>query len=123
MSVPEYGEFSWVADPAGVDGDRERALLARQRGDIEILGGVVDEEASYEFDEWALIRLRGDYYLLRSSGCSCPSPSEVWGIECGPTTIAKIREKIEGGDYHGFSLPKKKLDAFLALLAEAEAKA
>lgn len=115
-------EWSWVAhrdaDPA--EGSVAAALVKR-RYDIEILGGITDDEASYSYDDWALCRLDGAYYLLSTSGCSCPSPSETWRVEIGPATLAEVRKHVLDGDYTGYTLPKRQMSDFIALLDAAEA--
>lgn len=120
----EYGGFSWVAHPDGLrsnyngntkDTDTE-AMLVSRRYDLEIIGGVSDEEASYSYDDWALCELDGRYYLLSTSGCSCPSPEETWRLEIGPATLAEIRGHITDGKYAGYTLPARQMDEFLALI-------
>ena len=39
-----------------------------------------DPCASYSYDDFALILLDKKYYVVETSGCSCPSPGETW--EC-----------------------------------------
>lgn len=121
--------FSWVAHPNGLldcsmgnsakDATDIMKKLVARRLDIEILGGVVDEEASYDYDELALIRLDGEFYLLNTSGCSCPSADETWGVPLGPTSLSVVRTFIESGSYSGYTLPKEQVDQFLAIIDEA----
>lgn len=118
----DYGEFYWVAHPNASPSNEHECLLVKERYRIEILGGVLDDEACYEYDEWALCELDGKYYLLSTSGCSCPSPSETWRIEIGPATIAQIKAHVQSGAYDGYTLPKKKETDFLKLLDSVEPK-
>ena len=114
-------EWGWVAHPDGVDsGNDDMAFLAAHRYELEIIGGVRDNDASWSYDDWALTKLDGSYWLLATKGCSCPSPVETWRIEMGPATIEEIRAHIEGGHYEGYTVPKKQMDEFMALLDEAE---
>lgn len=113
-------DWWWVAHEDGLDRNNPRSVeLVKRRYEIEIIGGVVDQEASYSYDEMALCKLGNDYYLLSTSGCSCPSPSETWGIEIGPTTLSEIKQHIQSGNYQGYTLPKKQESEFLALIEEA----
>jgi hypothetical protein len=112
--------MEWIANPRCEDkGELEQKLIDR-RDDIEVIGMVTDDEADYSYDEWALIKLDSDYYLLSTSGCSCPSPSETWYVNLGPATLAEIKNDIVNGDYDGYTLPKKQAGDFLALFDTAE---
>jgi hypothetical protein len=124
----EYGEFYWVAHPDGIGGgyngntkeiDTESMLVSR-RYDLEIIGGIHDEEANYSYDDWVLCELDGRYYLLATSGCSCPSPSETWRLEIGPATLADIRAHVTSGQYEGYTVPGRQMAEFLALIDSAE---
>lgn len=43
-----------------------------------------DPAACYSYDDWALVELEGCYYIVNTSGCSCPSPDETWELMfCG----------------------------------------
>jgi len=83
-----------------------------------LIGGVVDENAGYEYDEFALVQIDGVFYLLQTIGCSCPSPSETWHVR-HKGTIADIRAAIISGEYDGYTLPGRKRDEFLALIDKA----
>lgn len=114
-------EWGWVAHENGLNSrstEVERELVTN-RYKLEIIGGITDKEASYDYDDWALCRLGRRYFLLSTSGCSCPSPSETWRIEKGPATLAEIRKHVVDGDYEGYSMPKRQLDDFVALLDKA----
>lgn len=115
---PYDQEFWWVAHPDGASTDAQFDLVKR-RYELEIIGGVQDKDASYSYDDWALCRLGNKYYLLSTSGCSCPSPAETWRIEIGPTSLKKIKTHVESGEYEGYTVPKKQLDEFLALIKGA----
>lgn len=39
-----------------------------------------DPHSCYDYDDYALAELDGVYYVFNTSGCSCPSPSETWGL-------------------------------------------
>jgi hypothetical protein len=39
-----------------------------------------DPHAFYSYDDYALAELDGAYYAFNTSGCSCPSPDETWGL-------------------------------------------
>jgi len=122
-------EWNWVAHPEALQnsgsygarddaGNETEQMLVKRRYDLEIVGGVQDKEASYSYDEWALCKLDGQYYLLSTSGCSCPSPSETWRLEIGPATLAQIDAHVRSGAYDGYTLPKKQEEDFLKLLRD-----
>ncbi len=46
----------------------------------ETLAESSDPDASYDYDDYALALLDGRYYVFNTSGCSCPSPEETWGL-------------------------------------------
>ena len=118
----EYGYLTWVGHPeAGYENDQTpEGELTRRRYEINILGGIEDSEASYDYDDWALCELDGKYYLLSTSGCSCPSPSETWGLQHGPATLAEIREHLKEGNYEGYTVPGKQMDEFMDLIDKVE---
>lgn len=123
---PEKGsydqEWGWVGhDECDNPGPQELELI-KHRYELEIHGGIVDEEACYSYDDWAVCSLGDDFYLLATSGCSCPSPSETWRVETGPTTVDGIRKHLLSGDYEGYTVPSRQQNEFLALLDSIEKK-
>lgn len=106
--------FYWVAHPES--GEDE---LSKRRYDMEIIGGIVDAEASYSYDDWALVELDKNFYLFSTSGCSCPSPSETCRLEIGPATLDQIEEHVKSENYEGYTVPKRQLDEFLELINKA----
>ena len=126
MKLPpldSYKDAYWVGHP-NCDTKRplEELLIAR-RADIELLGTIEDKDASYSYDDFALVRLDADYYLLNTTGCSCPSPSETWHVEIGPATLDEIEAFLLGGHYQGYTVPKRQMDEFLAALSAAREQA
>ena len=123
MKLPgldEYGKAAyWVGHPDCYQASPVEKLIIDNRDRVELLGTIEDAEASYSYDDFALIRLDADYYLLNTSGCSCPSPSETWNVEIGPATLDEIEVFIRGGNYQGYTVPKKQMDEFLAALDAA----
>lgn len=128
-------EFSWVAHPDALyyvdkfiygvrqDGGNDiEKMLVQRRYDLEIIGGVQDNEADYSYDDWALCLLDNQYYLLSTSGCSCPSPRETWRLEIGPATLAAIEQHVKSGAYAGYTLPKKQEADFIKLLNDEAAR-
>jgi hypothetical protein len=107
---------SWIADPEGGDRGPMCQDLIKNRDKIFVIGEISDDEASYSYDDWALIKYKGKFYLLATSGCSCPSPRETWDIEKGPATLKQIRKHITDGAYSGYSMPKRQLDQFIEML-------
>ncbi len=107
----DASQYPWVGD-ADHDGDRtpdvQRIIDGRAR--IVVLGGWEDPEvsypeASYSYNDTALVRLDGDYYALTTSGGSCPSPSETWSIEYGPATLDELRAWCAKDPYADTLLP------------------
>ena len=88
---------------------------------MQVFGVINDAEASYSYHDYALVRLHGEWYLLETAGCSCPSPSETWGVTRGPTTLGDIRRFIqeEGGE-RGWGVTKRQNAEFVALVDDAE---
>lgn len=115
-SKESYSTYGWIAsNEYGVGNEGIEKVLCDNRDEIFVLGTINDDEASYSFDDWALIMLKKKYYLLATSGCSCPSPAETWRVEIGPVTKAEVKEHILNGNYDGYTMPKRQLDQFLEL--------
>lgn len=115
-----YQELGWIAHQEGGNGDEASKELIANRYELNIIGSIEDKEASYSYDDWALIELKGKFYMLATSGCSCPSPSETWRIEKGPATLAEIKKHILHGDYDGYTMPVKQEQDFIDLIKTAE---
>lgn len=113
LSSFEYGRSKGHMSLESYEAHR---YLIDRRSDIDVLGGVIDEDVSYDYDEFALIKLDEEFYLLETSGCSCPSPTETWEIIQGPTSLSQIKECLVKGKYYGYTLPGKKLQDFLNLI-------
>lgn len=110
------GEFGWVGHKDCHNPTKEENFLINNRNKLNIVGGVCDRDASYSYDDFALVELDGEYWLCQTSGCSCPSPSETWCVDIGPTTLEEIRAFILGGHYGGYTVPKKQESEFLELI-------
>jgi hypothetical protein len=108
----DYGDWYWVGHPDAGD----TSEISTRRYEVEIHGGIQDEEASYSYDDYCLCELDNKFYLLNTSGCSCPSPTETWGIEIGPVTLEEVRQFILGDHYSGYSVPKRQLAELIALI-------
>jgi hypothetical protein len=112
----------WIASNRYGVADRGPAekTLCDNRDEVFVCGMVDDDDASYSYDDWALVRLGSDYYMLSTQGCSCPSPAETWIVEIGPATIPQIKEFIKSGEYSTYSLPADQHDQFMQMLGEYE---
>lgn len=119
LSEDEWGNFGWVGSPRCESQTEDEKVLIARRADIEFVGGIADPDADYSYDDFALVLLDGVYYLCESAGCSCPSPSETWGVEHNGT-LSHIRECLVNGDYDGYTVPSKCMAEFLAMI-DAEA--
>lgn len=80
----ELDDYNWIAHPDG-KGNPENDFLIANRSKLKVHADI-DLGADYEYDMYAIVSLDDKYFLLNSSGCSCPSPSETWGINLGPVT-------------------------------------
>ncbi len=93
-----WGTAYWVGhESCGGGGEREE-LLIRRRDDIYLVAYVEDPEADYSYDDRAVVKLDKDYYIVSTSGCSCPSPSETWGVDFGPATKKEVIAFLESDD-------------------------
>ena len=61
------------------------------------------------------------YYLLNTSGCSCPDPADEWRIVFGPATFDEMEKHIRGpfGE-EAYGVTKRQYDEFLALIDDAK---
>jgi len=99
--------FYWVGHPECYSPDDLEKEFIQNRTKLEIIGGVIDETLSYEYDEFAVVLYKNELYLLETSGCSCPSPGETWRIIHGPVTKAELLKEIKAGNYKGYTLPSQ----------------
>lgn len=97
-----WGDLYWVGTDRSNLSDAARRLV-RNRDKLRLVVGVVDDNLSYEFDETALVELKGKYYLAQTSGCSCPSPSENWEVTHGPVDARGMLKKVLDGNYKGYT--------------------
>lgn len=109
----ECRRLDWVGHPRCDNPGETESFLIKHREDILVLGQIVDEAACYSYDDWALIRVLGEFYLLNTSGCSCPSPSETWSVAIGPATLEEIRDFVVK---HVGGVPEYQRDEFLAAI-------
>jgi hypothetical protein len=122
QQVPHGGkdltDSDWVAHPHGGDGGEDCQRLKARRADLVVYGYVTDAEAFYSYDDYALVSLDGAFYLLNTSGCSCPSPSETWGIVQGPCPLDDIERHVKDNQASGanYGVTARQFDEFLALV-------
>ncbi len=64
--------------------------------EVELISFYADENLLYEFDEACVVKFEGMFYLLHTSGCSCPLPEDNAIIYAGP--YASIRELIHSSN-------------------------
>lgn len=123
VNSDESWNAEWIAnDRCENPGELEKLIIAH-REDLIVWGEVSDDDACYSYDDWALVQLDNDFYLLATSGCSCPSPSETWYVNVGPGTLDDILAKIESGDYDGYTVPFKQKQEFLDMIETARKSA
>jgi len=106
--------LGWIGHPACENAsDIEKKLIAN-RQDIEVIAEIEDENACYSYDSYAIVTLNGDYYLLNTSGCSCPDPKETWSCVWGPGKKDALCAEINA--YVEFSVPARQRQQFLEAL-------
>lgn len=105
MLAIENAETYWVGHPDALayqeNITEDQKLLIARRADIILLGNIADTDLSYEYDELAVVKLDEVFYLLQTSGCSCPSPSDTWRVETKSESFKELWEYIEAGEYGG----------------------
>lgn len=118
VNKTEYDQkWGWVGSERCDRAGEAEKFLIEHRYTLNIIGGIEDPNADYNYDEYALVKLKGKYYLLNTSGCSCPSPSETWCVCFGPTkNLKSIYDFIKSGDYQGYTLPKWAEEHLLSLI-------
>jgi len=121
MKIGDPACPDWIAHPDGGEfGSGVVQFLIANRDRIEVIGVVTDAEASNGFDDYALVLLDGSYYLLRTSGCSCPRPEEEWGITFGPATLAQVHRHLLDVDKEaGYGVTKRQHDEFMVMVYDA----
>lgn len=77
-----------------------------------------DAEANYSYDDWALVELDGQFYWLHTSGCSCPSPTETWGVFYGPVSLSEARQLMSDWQDE-WGVPARQKQEFLDLCDQA----
>ena len=75
--VPGDG-YSYGARTTGLRADEQFFVDNMERA--ETLAESTDPHSNYDFDDWALALLDGQYYVFNATGCSCPSPEETWSL-------------------------------------------
>lgn len=79
---PNLPEDHWVANPACSEPSDNDNLLIDNRDKVCLVAECSNANLSWEYDETAVVYLRDHgWFLLGTSGCSCPSPNETWGAE------------------------------------------
>ena len=99
--------------------DEPSLTLVACRDRVEVIGEVTDAEADYSYNNYCLVHLDNKYYLLNTSGCSCPSPTETWGISFGPCSFREMTRHIKEGGF--YNATNRQQDEFLAMLDNAKA--
>lgn len=73
----------WIGHPEKCPSSEIEKDIANNLKHWDVLYEDEMDNAEYEFDNVALLQRVPDglYVILRTSGCSCPSPNENWGEE------------------------------------------
>lgn len=112
--------WDWVAHPDCTKPSEEENKLIGNRGNILVIGEVADANASWSYDDWAIILFDKKYYLLNTSGCSCPSPTETWGIVFGPSSLRDLEEHITTAYDTEYSVVGRQMSEFTAIIEQEE---
>lgn len=91
--------WDWVCHPdSSQDSDFGKRLVA-ERSEVWVVAEWSCPDLSYEYDDYAVVRLGRRYAVLNTSGCSCPSPTETWGV-LFEGTKAEVKQYLgEEGDH------------------------
>lgn len=110
----------WIGHPDGAESDEEKRLVAHRK-DLVVYGLVADAEADYSYHDYALVSLGAEFYLLETSGCSCPSPTETWSITFGPLSLDRLVEEFESdlASRANWTMPQRQLAEFRATFETA----
>lgn len=90
----------WYGHPRCERPTESEAFLIENRHRIEVMAEWVDTEASYEFEERAILRVGGHFYYVTTSGCSCPSPTEVWNCAASAPSLDELEPLLTQPDAH-----------------------
>lgn len=94
----EQCPYSWAGHPSCETPGPAEQYIIENRDHIVILGDWVENEP-YSYDEWLLVSVRGLFYVLTTSGCSCPSPSETWyAVTTGHPSVEAALDDAESSD-------------------------
>lgn len=119
-SDPRKLDWEWIGHPSGGGFQELGLFIIEHRTELKVIGEVSDNSASYSYDDYALVKLKGKYYLLETSGCSCPSPTETWCVVEGPCTLDEMAAKIESAiKNNNFGLVPNQPEEFRGLIKAA----
>lgn len=88
--------LGWIGHPAAVRATASEVSVHDAPEEWEVVAVERIPDPLYEYDDLALLlhKEEGTLVLLRTSGCSCPAPTETWG-EVAAGTKQQIREAID----------------------------
>jgi len=119
--------IEWPGHPAGCAKSESEISLRDEPSRWKCLHVSNDPGADYSYDDLALmVRDDGLYVLVETTGCSCPSPTETWGVVKEGTLSDMValceKDKTEWGDgvFHG---PWGDMYTFLSAMPKDEPKA
>ena len=88
--------YWWVGHPRCERPGEKEHILIDNRDKLDFISGVSDPDADYSYDEYAIVKLDGVYFLCQTSGCSCPSPSETWYVYSFGTLEEAVHPIVNG---------------------------
>jgi len=89
---------------------------------LRVVKGYDDPHLSYEFDITDLVQTADGWYVVSTTGCSCPSYEERAWIDCGPLDInalASVYWREYGSNDSVSSYYNEKNEAMKVAFAEA----
>ena len=89
----------WACSPDSSQNTEFGQRLIDERDKVWVVAEWTCPDLSYEYDDYAVVRLGRRYAVLNTSGCSCPSPTETWGI-LFEGTKAEVRKYLEAEGDH-----------------------
>lgn len=87
-------ERHWACHPdaRGVTGAEK--MLQERRAEVMLVTEASVGGQCYSYDDYCVVMLDDVYYLLNTTGCSCPSPTETWCV-LSEGTLEEVKQEIK----------------------------
>ena len=114
-------DHHWVGSGSCENAGKDERLLIDNADKVEVLSEASDPNQDWSYDYTAICKLVGQgYFLVQTSGCSCPSPSETWSVVKRFKTKKQVLKAIEDGEYQGYTFPSYVVEDFKKDLSPKE---